>query len=263
MHLIYVDETGNTGNNLADAQQPVFLLAALIVPEEKWTAVEADLAQSADRHFPGRPAEFEAHGKDIRNGEKFFRGMPIAPRLAFRDDWLRIAVKHELKLITRAIVKKRYERWLKSEFPEGVFIDPHVIAFALVAQIVNVFLRGLPGSPRGIFISDEHKSIVTDVEKTIRLLRGVTSQLKLSQIIEKGFFIDSRKSLHLQLCDLCAYSARKKEEAKIGIPPKPIDAGGIALIEPLIHRGPDALQDVLQWIVAENDRGQKKERPGT
>jgi Protein of unknown function (DUF3800) len=34
MYLIYLDESGNTGNNLQETQQPVFVLAALLVPEE-------------------------------------------------------------------------------------------------------------------------------------------------------------------------------------------------------------------------------------
>ena len=97
----------------------------------------------------------------------------------------------------------------------------------------------------GIFISDENKEIVRDVEKSIKVLRGIEGTLKLGQIIEKGFFIDSSKSVVLQLCDLCALTLRKKEEAKAGFRDNPIYHGGIELLEPLIHRGDEALQDVL------------------
>ncbi len=43
MHLIYLDESGNTGGNLGDSEQPVFLLGALMVPEECWQDLERDL----------------------------------------------------------------------------------------------------------------------------------------------------------------------------------------------------------------------------
>lgn len=33
MHLVYLDESGNTGKDRKDSQQPVFVLAAMIVPE--------------------------------------------------------------------------------------------------------------------------------------------------------------------------------------------------------------------------------------
>ena len=97
------------------------------------------------------------------------------------------------------------------------------------------------------------------MEKSIKVLRGIEGTLKLGQIIEKGFFIDSSKSVVLQLCDLCALTLRKKEEAKAGFRDNPIYHGGIKLLEPLIHRGDESLQDVLAWISAE----EKKKRPGT
>jgi hypothetical protein len=97
------------------------------------------------------------------------------------------------------------------------------------------------------------------VEKSIKVLRGIEGTLKLGQIIEKGFFIDSSKSVVLQLCDLCALTLRKKEEAKAGFRDNPLHHSGIALLEPLIHRSDEALQDVLEWITTE----EKKKRPGT
>ena len=44
MILVYLDESGNSGNNLTHPQQPLFCLAALLVPESSWVAVEADLS---------------------------------------------------------------------------------------------------------------------------------------------------------------------------------------------------------------------------
>ena len=43
MHLVYLDESGNTGTDLKNAQQPVFALAALIVPEACWQSLEQEL----------------------------------------------------------------------------------------------------------------------------------------------------------------------------------------------------------------------------
>lgn len=127
-----------------------------------------------------------------------------------------------------------------------------------MARVVDEYLKTLPGSPLGIFIADENREIIGDVEKTIRMLRGTEGTLKLGQIIEKGFFIDSTTSLVLQLCDLCAYSIRKKEETKAGSVAKPIDQRGIELASSLIHIGDEAFQDTMDWMISL----QKKERPG-
>jgi hypothetical protein len=92
----------------------------------------------------------------------------------------------------------------------------------------------------------------------IRVLRGAEDVLKLGQIVEKGFFIESHKSLVLQLCDLCLYTARRQAERNMGMPVKSIDESGFSLIESLIHVGDECFQDVNAWLTAE----QKKGRPG-
>ncbi len=260
MHLIYFDESGQTGTNLNDSVQPVFVLGALVVPETVWQLLEQDLQAAVARHFPPpHPEDFEIHATEISNSRKpFFKQIPIPARLSFRDEWFRIAQRHGLKLIYRAIVKKRFQQWSHNTFGSGVAINPHVAAFPLVARVVDDYLHSLGGGNLGIFISDENREVVRDVEKAIKHLRGIEGVLKLSHIIEKGFFIESQKSLVLQLCDLCVYTARRKEEQKAGIPVKQIDEGAIPLIEPLIHRGNESLQDVLAWLASE----QKKGRPG-
>ena len=56
MYLVYFDESGNTGNNLGDAQQPIFVLCALAVPETKWLQVEHDLHAEVEKIYPRTPA---------------------------------------------------------------------------------------------------------------------------------------------------------------------------------------------------------------
>lgn len=249
MNLIYFDESGQSGNNLSDPQQPIFVLAALVVPEEVWLPLEATIQSLVDKYFPTpRPLDFEIHATKLRNGNGYFRQFAVGHRLSFRDDCLRACHEHGVKLIYRPIAKVRFKKWVADTFGTGVSINPHYIAFSLVARVVDDYLKNLPGSPLGIFISDENREIIQDVEKVTRLLRSIDGPLKLCQIIEKGFFIDSAKSLVLQMCDLCAYSARKKEEAKAGMHGRIEDQGGIDLIEPLIHRGDESLIDTLEWV---------------
>ena len=260
MHLVYIDETGNTGTDLHDSQQPIFVLAALIVPETCWQTLEADLEAAIAKCFPELAATgIEIHAADLRSGRGVFNGLPVNDRIALRDEWLRIAQKHKLKLVYRAIVKKRFLSWLVATFGSGVLINPHIAAFSLVARVIDEYLASLSASALGMFISDENKEIVRDVEKSIKVLRGIDGTLRLSRIVEKGFFIDSTKSRPLQLCDVCALIARKKEERKEGLPAKSIDDKSIELIEPLIHRGNESLTDVLAWLAdSRTEATQKK-----
>lgn len=79
MYLIYFDESGNSGTNLADPQQPVFVLGALIVPETAWQAIEAELEHALDQLLPPpRVPSFEIHAGDLRQGTGVLKAWPLA-----------------------------------------------------------------------------------------------------------------------------------------------------------------------------------------
>ena len=250
MHLVYFDESGNSGNNLNDPDQPIFVLGALIVPEDSWQTVEADLEKELTAHFPALAMSGEEiHSGDLRGSRGLFKGVDVPKRVALRDAWLKVAQNRGLKFVYRSIDKKRYQKWMHDTFGVGIAINPHVAAFPLVSMVVNRHL--VQQQARGMFISDENKEIARDVEKSIRQLRLAAGPLRLSQIIEKGFFIDSAKSRILQLCDMCVLHARKKEEVALGATAKPFDVEGIKLIEPLILRGNEQIWDVIAWLKQE------------
>jgi hypothetical protein len=259
MYIVYFDETGNTGTNYDDPQQRLFVLGAMVVPEAIWQNLEKDLQAAVDEVFPPpRPDDFEIHGVALRNGQGYFRDFSVNVRVTFRDAWLAIAHRHGVKFIYRPIEKSRFRTWVHGELGSGVKINPYVVAFPLVARVVDEYLAGRPGKPLGIFVFDENKEVVHDIEKSLSLLRGIDNALRLGRVVEKGFFIDSAKSLVLQLCDVCLYCARKKAERTLGLPAKTIDQGGILGVEPLVYKGNEAFEDVLAWITEQ----QKKERPG-
>ena len=261
MYLIYFDASGNTGTNLNAGQQPIFALGALIVPEASWLALETDLQAAIEQFFPSpRPEHFEVHATELHNSRDFCKSFPIDHRLAFRDAWLSIAYKHGLKFIYRAIVKKRFQAWLLETFGGGVAINPHVAAFPLVARAVDNHLQTLPGAPLGMFIADENKDVVRDVEKAHKILRGADGVLKLVRIVEKGFFIDSAASLPLQLCDLCVYAARRKEEQKAGLSVKPLDASANTHLDRLILRTEESFPDVLAWLTEQQKKDAAREQ---
>jgi hypothetical protein len=261
MHLVYFDESGNSGNNLNDAEQPIFVLGALIVAETCWQAVETDLEAEVARCFPAIAASGdEIHASDLRGSRGSFKGVAVPERAALRDAWLLVAQRHDLKFVYRSIDKKRYQKWMHETFGVGVAVNPHIAAFPLVSMVVNGHLT--THQVRGIFISDENKEIVRDVEKSIRQLRLAVGPLRLSQIIEKGFFIDSAKSRILQLCDMCVLHARKKEEVKAGSAPKPFDVEGINLIESLILRGNEQIWDVIAWLKSQQAAANKNSGQG-
>ena len=257
MHLIYFDESGNTGCNLDDSQQPVFLLGALVVPASCWQKLEQDLLLSLAIHLPDlAKADVEVHAADIRNGSGAFKHVPPATRVALRDDWLKIAQDHKLKFCGRPILKKQFQKWVIAHLGAGVKLNPYIAAFAHVAQIINDHLTET--NSLGLFISDENKDVVRDIEKSVRVLRLTDGPLKLSQVIEKGFFIDSSKSRALQLCDLCTLYARKSAEAALlSKPLRKTDKDASDQVEKLSVFGVQKFGEVMAWL-KEQHAEQKK-----
>ncbi len=252
MHLVYLDESGNTGTNLSDAQQPWFVLAALIVPEATWQLLEQELLAALESVFPVREPEFEVHAQQLRNGAGCFRGVDLPTRLALRDQWFEIARRHNVRLVYRAIEKSRFKQWTEATFGSGVQINPHVAAFPLIAVAINEYLASQSPPALGILISDENLEVVRDIEKSLRVLRSTQGILRLDRIIEKGFFVDSRKSLVLQLVDLCAYALRRHVEGPLR--QKDLDRVAYENIQPLIHRGNERTMDVIKWLTDERKK---------
>ena len=250
MYLIYLDESGNSGLNLSDREQPIFCLCAMIVNEDQWHGLENGLKAVLDRRLPDwkKDPEFEVHASDLRRGENSFKGRPVADRIAFRGEWMEVGVKHGIKLIHRIIHKIAFLHWQTKVFGNALRINPHIAAFALLARCVDNYLSGLPGLPLGMFISDENREVSGDVEASIQLLKVVDGSLRLNRIVEKGFFIDSQKSLPLQLCDLFTLSLRKRAERKGGMSPKSFDDVGIAFAEQHLFTDLQHDAEVIGWL---------------
>ncbi len=251
MNFVYVDESGNTGLNLKDSQQPVFLLAAMIVPETKWFSLEEKFFQIAHRYL-GKSLSypFEIHAVVLKSGRGLFKGLSLVERLAFRDEMLQLLVDNKISIIYRRIIKKNFEAFCENSYGPGIKVDPYVMALPFVCVEVDHHLRKKGKNELGMLIFDEQKEYFDDAERSLRTLRlDSTSILKTTNIIEKGFFVDSSKSFALQLTDLAAYYIRKYEEDKLGIKVSDLDKQTFGRIQTLISTGVGSnTGDILEWV---------------
>ena len=64
MHFFYVDESGDTGANLADVHQPIIVLGGISVRDEGWNATQERLRELLSAYLSGYiPQNFELHSK--------------------------------------------------------------------------------------------------------------------------------------------------------------------------------------------------------
>jgi hypothetical protein len=251
MYLVYVDESGNTGLNLKDPQQPVFVLSALLLKEENWFQLEREYDTVLKKHLTDPlPDGFELHAMQIKNGTGVFKGVKLDKRLALRDEMLNLIHRSGAPLIYMRIIKKAFEKFCLENYGSGIHVDPYIMALPFICIEVDGYLKDKAHNALGMLIFDEQKEYYTHVERSIRMLRlDKTSLLQTSNIVEKGFFVDSKKSYALQLSDLVAYYIRKYEEYKLGFRVSDLDKQVFPIVEKLVVPGEfTRTKDIFNWV---------------
>ena len=112
MNLVYIDESGNTGHNLKDTQQPVFLLASLIIPESQWFLLEEKFLNIVRKYFGNPlPHNLEIHAIQLKSGRGPFKNMSLEKQFLFRNEMLDLLVKNKIAVIYRRIIKRKFSKF--------------------------------------------------------------------------------------------------------------------------------------------------------
>jgi len=251
MNFVYIDESGNTGLNLKDPQQPLFLLSAMILPESKWFSLEKLFFNAARKYFGDPlPSPFEIQAKDLKSGRGVFENLTFTQQLSFRDKMLQLLLDNKIAVIYMRIIKSKFAAFCEEHYGPGIKVNPYIMALPFVCMEVDHYLRQTGDDQLGMFIFDEQKETLDDAERSLRTLRlDSKSILKTTNIIEKGFFIDSSKSFALQLVDLAAYYIRKYEENELGLRVSDVDKQTFGKIKELASTGIGSnVVDILEWV---------------
>lgn len=251
MNLVYVDESGNTGLNLRDSQQPIFVLAALVLESTDWFALERDFYRLLGDYFQGDQLKsLEIHATDVKAGRKAFKGIDLHRRLEIRDRLLGLLVEHKVPIIYRRIIKSRFAAFCEETYGPGIRINPYIMALPFVGMEVNHYLHKKGPNELGMLIFDEQKESLADAEKSLRTLRlDQNSIIKTTRLIEKGFFADSTQCFALQLVDLAAYYIRKYKEHGQGYHVNAQDQQTFGQIGTLTSTGVGSrTRDILEWV---------------
>ncbi len=267
MYLVYIDESGDTGFNLNDSQQPVFLMAALAMEESQWAEFEDKFMEIVKTHFSNEfPDDFELHAIDLVSRKGSFKDFTVEKTVDFRDDILTLSEQlFSKKIFYMSIDKKRFEAFCLKQYGEGVRIQPYIMALPLICKSIDEFVG--KDKKRGILIFDERKEGVAEAEQAVKNLRlDRKSTLNTSNLIEKGFFIDSKKSYPIQVVDMIAYYLRKYEEFQLGRNVSKIHQQAFLRLERMavdVKTKPQAFADYFSFIDKNftKSKAKKNERP--
>lgn len=224
MHFFYLDESGDTGANLADAAQPIFVLAGLSVADKKWNNTKESLDKIVSDYFKAVvPANFELHATELLSphGEGPFAGHPIADRLTLVRKLL--ALLDELGHYAHVFaIEKSKVAVSKCEFATHYNAkNPYLVAFDYLITYINWHVKeNLGQSARGMLVLDEKPEHHASIEAIIHHRRfNVPAIQKVKWIVEFSYPVDSKKNPMIQLSDLVALCVRRFLEVELGHKP--------------------------------------------
>jgi hypothetical protein len=219
MHFFYLDETGDTGTDLENSEQPIFVLGGITVSDKSWRKTTDAVQTIIIDFFNGVvPDRFELHAHELVTHQG-----PFAAHSQEDCNVLALALLDVLKKQHRphfvAIDKRRLLE--NGDGEEHNIIDckaPYLLAFNYLVSYLERFVREECGrSARGMIIIDRKDMYLTPVDKLTHYRRfEVPKGRQLKRVVEFSHSIDSLRHPLIQLSDLVIYTTRKFLECDNG-----------------------------------------------
>ncbi len=221
MHFFYVDESGCTGSDLSNVEQPIFVMGGVSVRDKAWNETQSQFSALTSEFYNGHvPPGFELHGSELLspNGEGPFENHPIEERLDLARQVLNLLSERSHNVHIFAVKKSDMA---EAECATPLSFDtstPYLCAFDYLITYINDHVRNrLGSSARGMVIMDRKDQFHDDIE-------GITHERRfdgplahrVKWIVEFSYPIDSRKNPMIQISDLIAVCTRRFLEFEHG-----------------------------------------------
>ncbi len=203
MYLIFTDESGNTGKNLSDANQPVHYVGGIYIDHNYCLLVQQSVEDIAKAYFNPLSPDFEFKGSDLFSGNGFFKGFDPQTRIQICKDLVGVIKTFNLKFIVAGINKQRLEDRYPSPF------HPHNLATLFFLEMFQEVLEN--EDTLGLVVADELKDreqeIISDFKKYKEYGTGFSDykSVEITRIIDNIHYVTSVNSWPLQLTDVILY----------------------------------------------------------
>jgi len=203
MHLLYLDESGNTGTDYDNKQQPIFVLGGLIVDEKDWHYIDEDFKNKITKISP-LFSEHEIHTNELFNSSKksVFYNTDWKENIKVLEKLVKAIVSYDIKFIFNAIDKKEFKSEITELWGNAFKIDPYLHSYQLMLS-----------SLRYSYENKENK-IILFMDKIINISEELKDHFypanyKTNVFIEKENFIDSKYSTFIQMVDVFSFYINK------------------------------------------------------
>ena len=225
MYLVYIGESGNTGDSLNDPNQQHQVYSGLILHENQYVAVNGEFNALCRRHF-GSPlgvddTPVKLRPADVYQGRGFFRSWAPEKRAELIQDCLNILIRREAPVIVSYVDKAQ----LSQARSNG---NPAVAEWGNPAEaIISKFLFALNMYMDEAAVADippdhimeatgpiqDYALVVAESGKSVKseyMARFLHSEVEIpTPIVLENFCYAAEESVGAQLANICAYFARR------------------------------------------------------
>lgn len=199
MQILYADESGNTGIDYENEQQPIFVLGGVIVEENKWHEINTKFNEEKQKILPILKYE-EIHTNELFNSSKksVFDQYEWTKNLQTLEKLVELVISMDLKFVYVAIDKME----MKKDLGKEIRIDPYVISFcALYVKMMNYLKKN---NEKGIIFLDEIINIPEKLKAIYPTMEGDNKS-----IIEQAVFLKSKDTNFIQIADIFSFYTNK------------------------------------------------------
>lgn len=231
MWLGYTDESGNTGSNLRDQDQPLHWMLTVGVPEDQVRALTLAL-DGVVTTVGGRPSHAELHGSDLFGGSRDWAGVAPEVRVSVYREALALLQVHDC-FVAHASIDK-----MKMAGTSSMATAPHIMAFQFLSEKLDAYVGSLqdPLRQRIMLIADEtdeHGVFQADlISQMQRQVAGIGRGRTLLNVVDTVHFVDSKRNRGVQLADLAAYAVNRARRVQA----KPRRSQGDEAIVEMVER---------------------------
>lgn len=203
MYILYADESGNTGTDYENKEQPIFVLGGLIVEDKKWHEINKIFNEEKVK-IASVLRYTEIHAVDLFNSSKksIFDKFDWKENLNIAEKLVDLILTLDISFQYIAIDKKSFKRNLNASLGNSIKIDPYIYAFGLLYDKISNYLKNQ--KDKGLIFLDDILTIPEQLQNIYPILSKENST-----IIENAMFLKSKDTNFIQIADIYSFYINK------------------------------------------------------
>lgn len=203
MYILYADESGNTGTDYDNKEQPIFVLGGFIVEDKKWHKINTIFNTEKIKISP-LLEHFEIHANELFNSSKksIFDKNDWKENLKIIEQLVNLILSLDISFQYIAIDKKYFKHSINSIFKNPIKIDPYVYSFGLLYNKFSNYICSQ--KQKGLIFLDD----ILSIPEKLAPLYPVLSKNNTS-IIENAMFLKSQNTNFIQIADIYSFYVNK------------------------------------------------------